>query len=118
RLGPWTRGQINTLIAFGVAVTLWVLPGVLAALGQEESAAAEWLRTRMPEALVALLAAVLLFVLPVRLRTGEFTLTWSDAVKIDWGTILLFGGGLALGSLMFQTGVAQAVGESLAGQLG
>lgn len=118
RLGPWTRGQINTLIAFGVAVTLWVLPGVLAALGQEESAAGEWLRTRMPEALVALFAAVLLFVLPVRLRTGEFTLTWSDAVRIDWGTILLFGGGLALGSLMFETGVAQAVGEGLAGQLG
>lgn len=118
RLGPWTRGQINTLIAFGVAVTLWVLPGVLAALGQEGSAAGEWLRARMPEALVALLAAVLLFVLPVRLRTGEFTLTWSEAVKIDWGTILLFGGGLALGSLMFETGVAHAVGESLAGQIG
>lgn len=118
QLGPWSRGEVNTLIAFGVAVTLWVLPGVLAVLGLEESAASTWLRTRMPEALVALLAAVLLFVLPVRLREGEFTLTWSEAVKIDWGTILLFGGGLALGTLMFETGVARALGETFAGQIG
>ena len=41
-----------------------------------------------------LLAALLLFVLPVRLREGEFTLSWAEAVKIDWGTIILFGTGL------------------------
>src|SRR5690606_27095599 len=90
----------------------------LAVLGLEESPAGEWLETRMPEALVALVAAVLLFVLPVRLRTGEFTLTWSEAVKIDWGTILLFGGGLALGTLMFETGVARAIGETFAAEIG
>jgi sodium-dependent dicarboxylate transporter 2/3/5 len=53
--------------------------------------------------------------LPTRLREGEFTLSWHDAQKIDWGTILLFGGGLALGSLMFDTGVAEAMGRSLTG---
>lgn len=118
RLGPWTRGQVNTLIAFSVAVTLWMLPGVLAVLGLEESGAGMWFDARMPESLVALIAAVLLFVLPVRLREGQFTLTWSEAVKIDWGTILLFGGGLALGTLMFETGVARAIGESFAGEIG
>jgi sodium-dependent dicarboxylate transporter 2/3/5 len=118
QLGPWTRGQTNTLVAFGCAVSLWMLPGALALLGLQESAAARWLNARMPEAVVALLAAVLLFLLPARRPEGRFTITWEEAVGIDWGTILLFGGGLALGTLMFETGVATAMGEALAGQLG
>ena len=118
QLGPWTRGQVNTLIAFSVAVTLWMLPGLLALLGLDDSALSAWLQSRMPEALVALIAAVLLFILPVRTPERAPTLMWQEAVKIDWGTILLFGGGLALGTLMFETGVARAIGESLAGQIG
>src|SRR5690606_737082 len=31
----------------------------------------------------------------------------------DWGTLLLFGGGLSLGTLMFQTGVAEALGRAV-----
>ena len=119
-LGPWTRGQVNTLVAFAFAVALWMLPGVLAipALGLEDAPITGWVDARMPEAVVAIVAALLLFVLPVRLREGEFTLSWSEAVKIDWGTILLFGGGLTLGTLMFETGVARAMGEAFAAWLG
>jgi sodium-dependent dicarboxylate transporter 2/3/5 len=118
RLGPWTRGQANTLLAFGVAVFLWTLPGVLSVAGLDQSAFAAWLTTRVPEAVAALAAALLLFILPVRAREGRFTLSWDDAVRIDWGTILLFGGGLALGTLMFETGVAKAMGQGLTGLLG
>lgn len=117
-LGPWTRGQFNTLIAFAVAVALWIIPGILALPWFAGNPAGKWLSTHVPEAIVALIAAILLFILPVNLRRGQFTITWSDAAKIDWGTILLFGGGLALGSLMFETGVAKALGESLTSQLG
>jgi sodium-dependent dicarboxylate transporter 2/3/5 len=117
-LGPWTRGEVNTLVAFAFAVALWMLPGVLAVLGLQDAPVADWLEARMPEAVVAVVAALLLFVLPVRLREGEFTLTWAEAVKIDWGTILLFGGGLTFGTLMFETGVARAMGEAFATQLG
>ncbi len=117
-LGPWTRGQVNTLVAFGFAVLLWMLPGVLAVLGVQDSAFGAWFEARMPEAVVAVVAALLLFVLPVKLREGEFTLTWNEAAKIDWGTILLFGGGLTLGTLMFETGVARTMGEAFAAQLG
>src|SRR5688500_2010178 len=118
RLGPWTRGQVNTLVAFGFAVALWMLPGLFSLLGLEDAPVSDWLEARMPEAVVAMVAALLLFVLPVRLREGEFTLSWAEAVKIDWGTILLFGGGLTLGTLMFETGVARAMGEAFAAQLG
>jgi sodium-dependent dicarboxylate transporter 2/3/5 len=118
QLGPWTRGQTNTLVAFGVAVLLWVLPGILAVAGLADSSFGAWLTARVPEAVAALTGALLLFVLPVRWREGTFTVTWNDAVAIDWGTILLFGGGLALGTLMFDTGVATAMGEGLAATLG
>src|SRR5690606_28646667 len=81
QLGPWTRGQVNTLIAFSVAVTLWMLPGLLALLGLDDSALSAWLQSRMPEALVALIAAVLLFILPVRTPERAPTLMWQEAVK-------------------------------------
>jgi sodium-dependent dicarboxylate transporter 2/3/5 len=120
RLGRWSRGEINTLIAFGVAVALWITPGVLALpfAGASGEAAGKWMSARLPESVVALVAACLLFLLPLNLRAGEFTLRWDQAVQIDWGTILLFGGGLALGTLMFETGVAAALGGALTKELG
>src|SRR5688572_11711016 len=119
-LGPISRGQVNTLVAFGVAVSLWILPGIVALplWGEPGRAWTTWLNDRLPESVVALAAALLLFALPVDLKRGEFTLTWDQAVQIDWGTILLFGGGLALGTLMFDTGVARALGEALTGAAG
>ncbi|HEV2761548.1 MAG TPA: SLC13 family permease, partial [Pyrinomonadaceae bacterium] len=44
-------------------------------------------------------------------------MTWDEAVKIDWGVVLLYGGGFALGVLSFQTGLAEAVGRGLTGLL-
>jgi sodium-dependent dicarboxylate transporter 2/3/5 len=60
----------------------------------------------------------LLFVLPLDFRRGEFTVSWSDAAQIDWGTILLFGGGLALGDAMYSTGLAEWFGRGLVERLG
>jgi sodium-dependent dicarboxylate transporter 2/3/5 len=45
-------------------------------------------------------------------------LNWREAVQIDWATILLFGGGIALGSLLESTGLAKVMGDSLAQSLG
>jgi solute carrier family 13 (sodium-dependent dicarboxylate transporter), member 2/3/5 len=117
-LGKWTRGQINTLIAFGVAVVLWIMPGILQLPWLEVRWLAQWMGTHLPESVVAIIAAILLFTLPVNLSQRSFTLSWAEAVKIDWGTILLFGGGLALGSLMFKTGVAEEMGFGFTRLLG
>lgn len=127
KLGRWTPGQVCALIAFLLAVVFWILPGLLAlpaeiwgkeGVGGAATAWGKWFEARLPESVVAIAAAVLLFMLPVRLGRGEFALHWPEAVKIDWGTILLFGGGLALGSLMFSTGVAEAMGKGLTAYLG
>ncbi|MCS6859451.1 MAG: SLC13 family permease [Abditibacteriales bacterium] len=112
-LGGWTRGQVNTLIAFGVAVVLWMAPGALALALGKNHVWVKWAEAHLPEGIVALLAACLLFALPTNRREGAFTLTWQEATRIDWGTILLFGGGMSLGGLMFSTGVADAIGRSV-----
>jgi len=113
RLGKWTRGQKNTMLAFGLAVALWIAPGFIALLRGTQSAPAKFYNSHVPEAGAALIAALLLFVLPVNWREREFTISWKQAVRIDWGTLLLFGGGITLGELMFQTGLADAVGHGL-----
>lgn len=113
QLGPWTRGQKNVLAAFLVAVTLWVIPGFLALFAGTEAPLFRDFSARVPEAVVAVVAAGLLFLLPTDWRKREFTLSWKEAVQVDWGTLLLFGGGITLGEQMFRTGLAAAVGESL-----
>ncbi len=113
KLGPWTRGQKNALIAFLTAVALWVLPGFLALFLGTSSAVSRLYNERLPEAAAALLAALLLFLLPLDWPKRQFTLTWRQAVEIDWGTLLLFGGGLTLGDLMFQTQLAEQLGRGL-----
>jgi sodium-dependent dicarboxylate transporter 2/3/5 len=112
-LGPWTAGQRNTLVAFALAVVLWTLPGFLSIGLAKGHPLMEFFESRMPEAVAALGAASLLFLLPVDLRRGRVTLTWEEAAQIDWGVLLLFGGGLSLGTLMFQTGVAQAMARGI-----
>ncbi len=110
-LGPWTRGQVNASLVFGTAVGLWLLPGFLAAVWGSGSLLAVWLNTHLPNEVVALLAAGLLFILPTDLYRAEFTLSWKQATAINWGVILLFGGGLAFGDLMVRTGLSHSLGR-------
>lgn len=110
-LGPWSRAEINVLAVFLLAAILWMLPGVVAMIQGPDEPIPRFFETHLPESAVALIAAVLLFLLPADLPHGTFTLSWRQAAHIDWGTILLFGGGLSLGTLMFETGLAQGIGS-------
>jgi sodium-dependent dicarboxylate transporter 2/3/5 len=114
RLGPWTTGQRSVAIAFGLTVILWILPGIVAIAAGEGSAAYRSLTRSAPEGVAALLGAMLLFILPGNKGPA---ITWQDAVQIDWGVVLLYGGGFALGVLSFQTGLAEAMGRGLTGLL-
>ncbi len=115
RLGPWTRGQVSTLVAFLVTVALWVVPGLIALVAGDQSAIYRAINGSVPESVAAVVGAALLFLLPG--DEGRRAITWPDAVKIDWGVILLYGGGFALGVLSFQTGLAESVGRGLTGLL-
>ena len=109
KLGYWKRGEKNTLITFLIVVGLWVAPSVLGILGLNDQR--DWLERHLPEEIVALLAPIVLFLLPINYSKREFTLEPGDFSRIDWGTMLLFGAGLSLGSLMVETGLAEVVGN-------
>jgi sodium-dependent dicarboxylate transporter 2/3/5 len=113
KLGGWTTGQKNALFAFLVTVVLWIIPGFLAVAYGTDSNASKLYNARMPEAVAALVGAGLLFLLPTDWKNREFTINWKQATKIDWGTLLLFGGGITLGNLMFETKLAEAIGKGL-----
>ncbi len=108
----WTPGKRNCIIAFSAAVVLWVTPGIISAAGLAGPLARNAV-ARLDEGVVAVAAASLLFLLPINWRKRQFTLDWKAASTIDWGTILLFGGGLSLGRLMFETGLASVLGNGL-----
>ena len=117
-LGPMTRGQWNTAVVFGLAVALWMWPGVIELLTQRRMLGADWMALHLREETVGLLCGLLLFLLPVDFKRHEFTLTWDEAVRIDWGTIFLFAGGLALGTQIFRTGLAEAMGRTMTAWMG
>jgi sodium-dependent dicarboxylate transporter 2/3/5 len=102
-----------TVSALLLALVLWTAPAVAGGIWGRSSAAARALDSHLPEAGVALLCGSLLFVAPVRLRPRQFALTWDHAQRINWGVLMLFGGGLSLGSLAQTTGLAKWAGEGV-----
>jgi sodium-dependent dicarboxylate transporter 2/3/5 len=115
RRGPWTTGEKSTVLAFAVTVFLWVTPGILALVYGDASGPYKAMTARVPEGVAALAGASLLFLLPGN-QNGK-AITWREAAKIDWGIVLLYGGGFALGVLSFQTGLAETMGRGLIGFL-
>ena len=113
KLGALSRGQRNVLMAFGLTVVMWIAPGLFAIAGVDGSPFARAYAQAIPESIAAMIGALLLFVLPVDWSGRRFTLTWEQALKIDWGIVLLFGGGLAMGELAFSTGLAEAMGKGI-----
>jgi solute carrier family 13 (sodium-dependent dicarboxylate transporter), member 2/3/5 len=118
KLGRLSRGERNTLLVLAFALIGWFLPGLVGIVAGDDSNAYTQVEEASNEGIVAILAATLLFVLPVDWKKRKFTLNWNQASQIDWGTVILFGGGLVLGSLLSQTGLAEVVGNSLSDSIG
>jgi sodium-dependent dicarboxylate transporter 2/3/5 len=118
KLGRLSRGERNTLLVLAFALIGWFLPGLVGIVAGDDSNAYTQVEEASNEGIVAILAATLLFVLPVDWKKRKFTLNWNQASQIDWGTVILFGGGLVLGSLLSQTGLAEVVGSSISDSIG
>jgi len=113
KLGPVSRAQRNVFLAFGATVVLWIAPGFFAIAGADQTPFARAYAASVPEGVAAMIGALLLFVMPIDWPNRRFTLSWDEAVQIDWGIVLLYGGGLAMGQLAFSTGLATAMGQGL-----
>lgn len=115
---PWNRGEIAVVVSIGIALVGWLTPSILE-LAAPGSAVQVWVKARVSEEVPALIAGCILFVLPGGTGAAKRpALTWAEATRIDWGVILMFAGGVLLGKLAKETGLAATWGEWLVATTG
>lgn len=107
-LGPLTRGEGWTLLVFLLVGLGWILEETKV-VGDLVVPGLDLLLPGINDSAIAVAGAILLFLLPVDLRRGVFTMDWEHAVKIPWGILILFGGGLCLSAAMVESGLARAM---------
>ncbi len=108
-LGPAARGEIIAGAAFLCAAGLWIfLPLITSA----------WPNLGLTDSGIAMAVALVLFIVPVDLKRGEFALNWDWASRAPWGVLLLFGGGLSLASGATTSGLADWIGGAMSGLSG
>ena len=106
KLGKPSTGEKRTLVIFIVTAMLWIFGALLNGINP-------WFK--LSDEIVALLAALAMFVVPVNFSKGIFVLEWQDTEKLPWGILLLFGGGLSLADALAKTGVVDLIGQQFAG---
>lgn len=118
-LGPMSRGEKTVLAIFIAAACSWILReplgeyvGVIRRLPDGRKV------ELLTDAGIAVIASILLFLVPVNSRRREFALDWPSASRIPWGILLMFGGGLSLSAAMTLHGVDVYIGTLLSGMGG
>ncbi len=108
-LGPTNRGEWATFVVFMVTATLWILRPALAQLSVGDNG---WTPLAgLTDAGIAMMAAMTLFVTPVDTKRRQFALDWETALKLPWGILILFGGGLSLAAAIHANGVSEFLGS-------
>jgi sodium-dependent dicarboxylate transporter 2/3/5 len=102
-LGPVSPAEKKILLVFLLVAAGWVLRGLIDLPGTE----------KMTDSTIAMIGAILLFLIPSDLRSGEFLLDWKTASKVPWEVIILFGGGLSLAAGFRASGLDQWIGGSI-----
>jgi len=64
----------------------------------------------LSDAGIAMIATIVLFIVPHDRKFETFILEWKDTEKLPWGILLLFGGGLSLASALSTTGLIDLIG--------
>ena len=67
----------------------------------------------LDDTIIAIIAGVLLFLLPAGRGQKRKLIKWKEAVELPWGVLLLFGGGLAPAEGFKTSGLAGWIGEQL-----
>ncbi|HET7552723.1 MAG TPA: DASS family sodium-coupled anion symporter [Gemmatimonadaceae bacterium] len=114
KLGAPRRGEKLTGLVFGLTAAAWVLRSPKTFGSVTVPGIQSWAPS-VSDSTIAIAAAMVLFLLPVDLKRGEFVLDWKTAKRIPWGVLVLFGGGLSLARAMDRSGLAEWIGGAVAG---
>lgn len=106
-LGHLKKEEKLVLVIFGMTAFMWMFQGPVNTLIKIEL---------FNDTIIAMCGGLLMFIVPINFRQGEFLLTWRDTDKMAWGILFLFGGGLCLAEGLNDSGIIPAVGQWVAGQ--
>jgi sodium-dependent dicarboxylate transporter 2/3/5 len=101
-LGKITYEEKKVLVVFVFTAFAWITRSFL-------------LKSFVPaidDTIIAIIFAILLFILPSS-KKNEKLLNWEDTLKLPWGILLLFGGGMALASGFDSSGLANWIGTQM-----
>lgn len=104
------RPQWTTLVVFILVALGWLARRGLNSI----EIAGHYPFASIGDAHIAICGAAVLFLLPARSFAGPRLLQITALTKVPWGTLVLFGGGLALASTIKMTGADQIIGSWLA----
>jgi len=105
KLGKMSKTEKIVLVVFLTTALLWISGSYLNKI----------LPFHINDTIIAVLAMIVLFAIPVDWKKGEFILTWKDSEKLSWEILLLFGGGICLASAMEKVGIVGEVGKFVQG---
>lgn len=104
KLGSASFEEKMVLVVFILAALAWITRTFLLQ---------KFVNPEINDAIIAMTAAIILFIIPAKNKKGDHLLDWQSAVKLPWGILLLFGGGLAIASGFEESGLSEWIGEQL-----
>lgn len=107
------KEMINNLGEFSYEEKMVGFVFLFAALGWVFRGLLENILPGIDDTIIAICAALLLFLIPSKKDNSRKLLTWKEAVKIPWGIIILFGGGMALAKSFTSTGLATWIAQKI-----
>jgi sodium-dependent dicarboxylate transporter 2/3/5 len=110
-LGAWRPVERRVALALISTAALWIGPPLIGLAAPQLGA---WLDRHLAEAVAPLLVASVLFWAREGGGSERPIMDLDDLAGIDWPVVVLFGGGMCLGQLMMQTGMAKSLGVLLA----
>ena len=114
-LGAMTTPERRVAIVFGLVALIWVTRTRVQSFAAEQGWDFPALMA-VNDMGIAVAGAVVMFLVPSGKgegRAGRALLNWEEAVKLPWGVLLLFGGGITLGQAVTRTGLSTWLGEQL-----
>ncbi|MGB0206172.1 MAG: SLC13 family permease [Neptuniibacter sp.] len=105
RLGKMSGAEKLVALVFLAAALGWIFRSLIVDLTG----------FAISDTMIALIAALILFSVPIPRSNGECALDWEATKNLPWGILLLFGGGLALASGFKSTGLAEWIGLAVSG---
>jgi sodium-dependent dicarboxylate transporter 2/3/5 len=108
KLGPLSRGEKVVLTVFSITALLWTCSPLLKSIVIWDIKPLAGLS----DTGIAMLAAMALFLIPADRANCVRAMDWATAVKLPWGVLMLFGGGLTLAASIEANGVSAFIGNA------